>query len=62
MRLSQNVSISAREKVRDPLHWLQNHTKTKDPHWLESGFSSPHRASVDLKNCSPRNWSLLNQP
>ena len=36
-----------KQKVRDPLHWLQNHTQTKDPHWREVGAASPYRPFPD---------------
>lgn len=38
---------SVREKVYDPLLWMQRHTKTKDSHWRENGAESPYRHFPD---------------
>ena len=50
-RATQPVSIqgleSVRHKVADPLTWLQNFTKTRDPHWREAGARSPLRPFPD---------------
>ena len=40
-------SLMVQEKLKDPLTWLQRHTKTKDPHWREAGASTPHRPFPD---------------
>src|SRR5436309_1522730 len=42
--LSSDPSERVKSKVRDPLHWLQHHTETKDPHWREVGAASPYRS------------------
>lgn len=39
------MAIQEREYRRilaDPLYWLRNHTKTKNPHWVQEGFDSPN--------------------
>jgi hypothetical protein len=33
--------------VADPLTWLQQHTRTRDNHWRESGAKSPYRPFPD---------------
>jgi hypothetical protein len=33
--------------VADPLTWLQQHTRTRDNHWRESGAKSPYRRFPD---------------
>ena len=50
--VSNSVHI-VHEKLKDPLHWLQNHTKTKDPHWREAGAKSPHRPFPDKPYFQP---------
>lgn len=46
-RLSKEALIAVAEKVRDPLNWLQHHTKTKDSHWREVGAETPYRPFPD---------------
>lgn len=45
--LSSDPTERVKSKVRDPLHWLQHHTETKDPHWREVGAASPYRSFPD---------------
>jgi hypothetical protein len=35
------------QAIRDPLYWLQNHTRTRDSHWREAGAASPYRPFPD---------------
>lgn len=49
-------------KVRDPLHWLQQHTQSKDPHWREVGATSPYRAFPDKPYFRPIIDALLREP
>ena len=44
---------SVREKIADPLIWLQRYTKTKDSHWREHGADSPFRPFPDLPYFRP---------
>jgi hypothetical protein len=50
--LQQRKSIGkqtnrVQQAVADPLYWLQNFTKTKDPHWREAGADSAYRPFPD---------------
>jgi hypothetical protein len=35
------------EKLRDPLTWLQHHTRTHNPHWKQEGADSPYKPFPD---------------
>ena len=53
-KVAESVSASiALEKLRDPLVWLQNYTRTKDPHWREVGAASPYSPFPDLPYFRP---------
>lgn len=56
------LSESVRSKVADPLHWLQHHTQTKDPHWREVGAASPYRPFPDKPYFGPILEVLRREP
>ena len=59
---SSDVNERVNSKVRDPLHWLQNHTETKDPHWREAGAASPYRSFPDKPYFRPILERLQREP
>ena len=38
---------SVTQKLRDPLTWLQRHTRTHNPHWQQEGADSPYKPFPD---------------
>lgn len=59
---SSDLSLSVESKVRDPLTWLQHHTKTKDPHWREAGAASPYRPFPEKPYFRPIIEALQREP
>jgi hypothetical protein len=55
-------SLMVREKVKDPLIWLQNHTQTKDPHWREACAKSPYRSFPEKPYFRPIIESYQREP
>jgi len=45
-----------------PLYWLQHHTKTEDPHWVEAGATSPNRPFPDMPYFQPLIDQWLTEP
>jgi len=48
--------------VADPLTWLQQHTRTRDNHWRESGAKSPYRPFPDKPYFRPILEVILSCP
>jgi len=59
---SLDLSDPVERKVHDPLHWLQHHTQTKDPHWREVGAASPYRSFPDKPYFRPIIETLQREP
>src|SRR5882672_12149184 len=60
--VSADLIARVRDKLHDPLNWLQYHTQTKDPHWREVGTPSPYRPFPDKPYFRPILDALRREP
>jgi hypothetical protein len=51
--LRVETSERVKEALKHPLHWLQNHTKTYNEHWVEEGRRTPYESFPDKPYYGP---------